>query len=242
MTRSPGHSTTSLLLAALAGYDSRDIRTRPNSDFALPANLHGGVKGLRVGVLRDDGADKPFAPDDVLQGWHAANAALADQGATLVEIDLPEMELLRTVSGALLAMEAAAVHAPWLAAHYDLYGPFCRGRLVRAFMFGARDFMRAQQARQSVRRHWEAIFEQVDVLSTPSQPHSAPLLSEPGSVTFTNPFNALGWPAISVPCGLDHAGLPVAMQLAGRPWDEATVLRAAQAVENAGLMPALPRD
>ena len=228
-----------LLLEALAGHDARDIRTRPNSNFVLPSNFHGSVKGLRVGVLREDGAGKALATDDVLRGWHTANGALVAQGATLVEIDLPEMELLRTVSGAILAMEAATIHAPWLAAHYDLYGPFCRSRLVRAFMYGPRDMLVAQQARQSVRARWDGIFEQIDVLSTPAQPHSVPMLSEPGSVTFTNPFNALGWPAISVPCGLDSQGLPIAMQLVGRPWDEATMLRVAQAVEDAGLMPAL---
>jgi aspartyl-tRNA(Asn)/glutamyl-tRNA(Gln) amidotransferase subunit A len=231
-----------LLLAALAGYDARDLRTRPNSNFALPANLHSGVKGLRIGVLRDDGAGKALATDDALKAWRAANAALESQGAILVELDLPEMELLRTISGALLAMEAATAHAPLLAAHYDLYGPFARTRLVRAFMYGPRDFMRAQQARQTVRQRWNQVFEEVDVISTPSQPHSAPKVSEPGSVTFTNPFNALGWPAISVPCGLDRAGLPLAIQLAGRPWDEATVLRAAQAVEVAELMPALAHN
>jgi aspartyl-tRNA(Asn)/glutamyl-tRNA(Gln) amidotransferase subunit A len=230
-----------LIVAALAGYDSRDPRTRHNSDFALPSNLHSGVKGLRVGVLRDDGAGKALASDELVAGWQAANAALASQGAILVEIDLPEMEALRTISGALLAMEAATVHAPSMAAHLDLYGPFPRARLVRAFMYGPRDFMRAQQARQNIRRRWDAIFERVDVISTPAQPHTAPKLSEPGSVAFTNAFNAFGWPAISVPCGITQAGLPFAIQLAARPWDEATLLRTARAVEVAQLMPALPR-
>lgn len=227
-----------ILLAALSGYDSRDIRTRPHSSFALPADLHSGVKGLRVGVLRNDGSGKALASADALDRWDMANAALESQGAILVEIDMPEMEMVRAVSGALLAMEAAAYHAPHLAAHLDLYGPFPRGRLLRAFMFGPRDFVRGQQARQTVRRRWSAIFSQVDIISTPATPHSAPKLSQPGSVTFTNPFNLLGWPAISVPCGLDNTGLPLAIQLAARPWDEAGLLRAAQAVESAGLMPA----
>jgi aspartyl-tRNA(Asn)/glutamyl-tRNA(Gln) amidotransferase subunit A len=229
-----------LLLAALAGYDPRDPRTRPNSDFSVPANLHGGVKGLRIGVLRHDGTEKMLASSEALAGWQAANAALAGQGATLVDLDLPEMAALRDISSALLAMEASVVHAPWMAAHLELYGPFCRGRMVRAFMYGPGDFMRAQQARQTIRRRWDTIFEQVDLISTPGQPDVAPKLSEPGSVDFTNSFNAFGWPALTVPCGLNQAGLPVAIQLAARPWDEATLLRAARAVEMAGLMPALP--
>jgi aspartyl-tRNA(Asn)/glutamyl-tRNA(Gln) amidotransferase subunit A len=231
-----------LLLAALAGYDHRDPRTRHNSDFALPSNLHGGVKGLRIGVLREDGTGKAFATDETLKGWHTALAALESQGAILVEIDLPEMEPMRTLSGSLLAMEAATVHAPMLAAHYDLYGPFCRGRLVRAFMYGARDFQRAQQARQTIRRRWDAIFEQIDLLSTPAHYDAAPKLGEPAGTALMNAFNALGWPAVTVPCGLNSAGLPLSIQLVGRPWDEATMLRAARAVEVAGLMPALPES
>ncbi|MCC6458703.1 MAG: amidase [Caldilineaceae bacterium] len=229
-----------LLLSVLAGYDKRDPRTRPNSDFAVPPDLQAGVKGLRIGVLRADGTNKPLATDETLAGWHAALDALASQGATLVDVDLPEMDPLRAISGSLLAMEAAAFHAPLLAAHYDLYGPFCRGRLVRAFMYGPGDFMRAQQARQGIRRRWDTIFEQVDLLSTPAHPDAAPKLGEPASTAFMNSFNALGWPAVTVPCGLNQAGLPLSIQLIARPWDEATMLRAARAVEMAELMPALP--
>jgi Asp-tRNA(Asn)/Glu-tRNA(Gln) amidotransferase A subunit family amidase len=229
-----------LLLAVLAGYDERDPRTRHNSDFALPSDLHTGVKGLRIGVLREDGTGKPFATEETLKSWHAANAALKDQGAILVELDLPEMDLLRNISGSLLAMEAATIHAPLLAAHYDLYGPFARGRLVRAFMYGSRDFTRAQQARQVIRRRWNTIFEQVDLLSTPAHHDAAPKLGEGASTALMNSFNVLGWPAVTVPCGLNQAGLPLSIQLVGRPWDEATVLRAARAVEVAKLMPALP--
>jgi aspartyl-tRNA(Asn)/glutamyl-tRNA(Gln) amidotransferase subunit A len=240
MTRSV--EDAALLLAALAGYDGRDPRTRQHSDFHVPSNLHAGVKGLRIGVLRDDGSGKTMATPELLAGWQAANAALEKQGATLVEIDLPEMEALRAISAGLLAMEAITYHAPLLAAHFEKYGPFCRGRMVRAFMYSSRDFIRAQQARQTIRERWDTLFEKVDLLSTPAQPVSAPKLNEPGFVTFTNAFNAFGWPAVTVPCGLDPAGLPFAIQLAGRPWDEATLLRAARAVEMAGLMPMIPQN
>ena len=228
-----------ILLAALAGYDARDIRTRRNSDFAIPADLHGGVKGLRVGVLREDGSGQPFANEETLAGWQAANRALASQGAMLIDVDLPEMRPMHAISGSLLAMEAATVHTPMLAAHYDLYGSFARGRLVRAFMYGPRDFTRAQQARQTIRQRWNALFEQVDVISLPAHHDAAPKLGEGASTALMNAFNALGWPAVTVPCGVNGAGLPLSIQLVGRPWDEATVLRAAQAVEAAKLMPVL---
>ncbi len=91
--------------------------------------------------------------------------------------------------------------------------------------------MRAQQARAALRARCDAIFERVDLLSTPTQPDSAPPLGTPAWTTFTAPFNILGWPAISLPVGLGESGLPLGSQLVGKPWDEAAVLRAAHAVE-----------
>jgi aspartyl-tRNA(Asn)/glutamyl-tRNA(Gln) amidotransferase subunit A len=108
-------------------------------------------------------------------------------------------------------------------------------------MYGPRDYLAAQQARQTVRRRWEQHFEQVDLLSMPAHHDAAPKLGEGASTALMNQFNALGWPAITVPCGVNQAGLPLSIQLVGRAWDEATVLRAAQAVEAAELMPALAR-
>jgi aspartyl-tRNA(Asn)/glutamyl-tRNA(Gln) amidotransferase subunit A len=220
-----------LLLAVLAGYDGRDGRTRRGSEFATPEELAAGVQGLRIGVLRDDGTSEALATDEALTAWQAGLDGLARQGAVLVDLDLPEMEALRLLSGAMLALEAAACHTPLLRAHLEDYGEFCRGRLLRAFTFGPGDYIRVQQARHTLRQRWNALFGQIDLLSTPAQPHVAPALGQPGSNKFTIPINALGWPAISVPCGVNPSGLPLAIQLAGRPWDEATLLRAARAVE-----------
>ncbi len=79
------------------------------------------------------------------------------------------------------------------------------------------------------------------LLSLPAHHDAAPKLGEPASTALMNAFNALGWPAVTVPCGLNSAGLPLSIQLVGRPWDEATMLRAACSVEAAKLMPALSR-
>ena len=113
----------------------------------------------------------------------------------------------------------------------DDYGEFMRQRLLAAFAYDPRAFVRAQQARVALRRQCDAIFERIDLLSTPAQPDVAPMLGSLGSLTFTAPFNILGWPAISVPSGTSADGLPFGLQLVGKPWDEATVLRAAQVVE-----------
>ena len=157
--------------------------------------------------------------------------ALERAGATLVDVDLDEIHLLRQVTVLTLGVEAAAHHAPFLRTHYHDYGEFCRGRLVAAFTFSAQDYLGAQRLRHWIRGRWDAACRHVSLLSLPCQPRVAPLLDMPASTDLTNLFNALGWPAISVPCGTGAHGLPLAVQLVAKPWDEATLLRAARAVE-----------
>jgi aspartyl-tRNA(Asn)/glutamyl-tRNA(Gln) amidotransferase subunit A len=225
-----------LLLEALAGYDARDPRTRRVA--APPAlDLDAGVAGLRVGVPQDEIAGRALGTDEALGAWRMGLAALGRRGAELVPVDLPDLEELWLLNGALLAIEAATYHEPMLREHLDDYGEFMRHRILSAFAYGPRAFVRAQQTRAVLRRRWDALFERIDLLSTPTQPDGAPALSTPGWTQLTGPFNILGWPAISVPAGLTATGLPLAIQLIGRPWDDATVLRAARAVEAEVRMP-----
>jgi aspartyl-tRNA(Asn)/glutamyl-tRNA(Gln) amidotransferase subunit A len=220
-----------VLLEALSGYDARDPRTR---DVALPnalATLDQGVRGVRVGVLGDDGSGQALGSAPQLAAWRRGVSALEQAGAELVEVDMPELEALRTVQGALLPIEAATFHEPMLRERMEDYGEFMRQRILAAFAFGSRAFIQAQQVRAVLRRRCARIFERVDVLTTPSQPDAGPPLGTPASTQFTGPFNSLGWPAISIPVGSMPDGRPLAMQIAGRPWDEAAVLRAARAVE-----------
>lgn len=236
MTRSVADAA--ILFQILARLDPRDSRTRPVPVADVEAALPGSVEGLRVGVLRDDGSGEPLGTPEALDAWRAGLAALERAGAVLVELDLPELSRLRVLNTALIALEAVAFHVPWLRERLEDYGEFARLRLLTSFAYGPADFVRAQQLRQELRRRCEQIFERVDLLSTPTAPYGAPALGDPARNSwFTAPFNALGWPAITVPVGLTAERLPLGLQLAGRPWDEATVLRAAAAVEAAGLWP-----
>jgi aspartyl-tRNA(Asn)/glutamyl-tRNA(Gln) amidotransferase subunit A len=231
MTRSVADAA--VLLQALAGHDARDGRTRAAPYPAV--NLEGGARELRVGVLRDDGTGIPLGNDEALMAWKAGLASLERNGARLVEVDLPEMRDLRVVNGAIIALEAVAYHEPWLQERLGEYGEFARQRLLAAYAYAPGALVRAQQARAAIRREFDKIFDDyVDVLSTPAMPYAAPLLGTPAATVFTGPFNALGWPAISVPAGLTKDRLPLGLQLAGRPWDEATVLRVARVVEADG--------
>jgi Asp-tRNA(Asn)/Glu-tRNA(Gln) amidotransferase A subunit family amidase len=219
-----------LLLEALAGADPGDARTSGSGPFRA-AGLEAGAQGLRIGVLGDDGSGAALGSDEALAAWRAGLAALERSGAELVPLDLPELESPRWLNSALLAMEASAFHLPWLRERLEDYGEFMRQRILAAFAYAPGALVRAQQARAALRERCGAIFERVDLLCTPSQPAAAPPLGTPASTAFTAPFNILGWPAISVPTGLSADGLPLGLQLAGKPWDEATLLRAAGVVE-----------
>jgi aspartyl-tRNA(Asn)/glutamyl-tRNA(Gln) amidotransferase subunit A len=109
---------------------------------------------------------------------------------------------------------------------YDT-GEFFRQRVLAAFAFGPTSFVRANQARAMLRERMNKIFDYVNLLSTPTMPAGAPLLGVPASTTLTGPFNVLGWPTITVPVGKTSNGLPLGLQLAGKPWDDATVLSVA---------------
>ncbi|HWE62498.1 MAG TPA: amidase [Chloroflexota bacterium] len=221
-----------LLLEALAGHDTRDPRTRAGSSWRLDArHLETGVRGLRVGVVRDDGSGRTLGTPEALAAWQAGLRALESQGAQLVELDLPQLEALRTLNSTILVLEALTYHQSALRTRLSDFGPFPRRRVLHGLAHGPLAFVQASQLRGALRRACDQIWERVDLLSTPTMPYAAPLLGTPATTTFTGPFNCLGWPALTVPVGRDAADLPFGLQLVGRPWDEATVLRAGRVVE-----------
>lgn len=229
---------TAAMLQVIAGHDPRDPRTRdvPVPDYS--AALGAGVKGLRIGVLRDDGAGIPLGTDDAVAAWKAGLAALERNGAELIEVDIPELHQLRVLNSVLVALEAATYHEPNLRTRLDDFGEFMRHRILSAYGYGPLAMVQAQQARQAIRQKLTPLFEQFDLLSTPTMPYAAPLLGDPSRNTwFSAPFNSLGWPAITVPVGRDAKRLPFGLQLVGRPWDEVTVLQAAAVVEADGPWP-----
>jgi aspartyl-tRNA(Asn)/glutamyl-tRNA(Gln) amidotransferase subunit A len=222
-----------LVTDALAGPDPRDARTRPAAPLAVSELLsqEPTVRGLRIGVLRDDGSGAALAPAEVLAAWQTGLRALAQAGAELVEVDLPELRTMWAVGSALLAQEALSYHLPALRSRLNEFGEFMRLRIVAAFAYPPGALVRAQQLRARLRQQANRLFDQVDLLSTPTMPAGAPLLGALSPTFFTMPFNLLGWPALSVPCGQTQDGLPLGLQLIGRPWDEPTVLRAGLVVE-----------
>jgi Asp-tRNA(Asn)/Glu-tRNA(Gln) amidotransferase A subunit family amidase len=193
-----------------------------------------GVEGLRVAVVSDDGGGELGTPA-VLDGTQQGVEALARAGAAIEEVAVPEMIDLSMLYSALLVIEAATYYEPFLRDRPDDLGEFARDRLLAAYAYSPTFFVAGSQARAKLRHTIEARLAGYDLVIVPGMPHEAPPLGTVQSNTrFTGPFNALGWPAIVVPILLGENGLPVAIQIAARPWREDIVLRAGRVVERDG--------
>ena len=231
-----------LMLAPMAGYDPRDPTTSvlPVPDYG--AALTGQVKGLRIGLLRSFFLES--AGPAQRAAVEAAAKALEGQGATLEAVDLTTVSLAPAASHAVLAPEAYAYHEAWLKTRAAEYGADVRERLrVGAFVTGA-EYLKGQRLRGLLKNEVDAALARLDVLLAPSTAIEATAVGQnevrignetfpvrASLIRFTRPFNLTGHPAASVPCGFTAEGLPMGLQIIGRPFDEATVLRVADAYQ-----------
>ena len=233
-----------LAMNAVAGYDPEDPASARVEATDYTASLAGDIKGLRIGVPREYFA-APLDPE-VGQGVREAIELLEELGATVSEVDFPMFEYAQAVSGTVLMSEASAYHRDLLKRDGDKIYPPVRLRLEAGLFVSAADYLKAQQARSEFNRAVRQLFETVDLLAGPTEPVTAPRILaqevQAGEVSigttaaltqYTRPYNITGSPAISVPCGFSRDGLPIGLQLAGRAFDEATVLRVAHAYEQA---------
>ena len=233
------------LLRVVAGRDPTDARSsrRPVPDYE--SALADGIAGLRVGVPTNYFLEG-VAPD-VGRALSDSLRVLSVLGAQVTPVTIPSPEHLTELSRVLVYSEASAVHGPWLREHAADYAPQVRMRAATGLAIPAAAYHQAQQLRPLLlRRFVEGVFPRCDVLHLPTLGIPAPTLAETdvGSaaamwdkiavlVRCTAPFNYLGLPALSVPCGFTDNGLPTSFQLVARPFAESTLLRIAHAFEGA---------
>ncbi|HEY8492029.1 MAG TPA: amidase [Dehalococcoidia bacterium] len=224
-----------LLLAAVAGFDPKDpaAADAPVPDYA--AALAGDARGLRAGVL--GGHFTAGADPEVLAALAAAVQTLEGCGVRTDGAELDHAGDALTAATCIMFSEASAYHERDLRERPEDYGPDVRARLELGELYRATDYLRAQRARTVFVQEVLALLDRFDVLVAPATPVPAPPIEggDPAArlVQYTSPFNLAGLPAVSVPCGFTAAGLPVGMMLVGRPFEEATVLRAAAAYQGA---------
>jgi aspartyl-tRNA(Asn)/glutamyl-tRNA(Gln) amidotransferase subunit A len=174
----------------------------------------------------------------------AAAKAFEGAGAVVDEVSLTQVAHVATASAVIVASEALAYHAPWMRERPQDYQPDVRERLrLGAFVTGPH-YVRSQQVRALVTREVDEALARRDVLLAPATPLAAPVLGArettlgdgPSDVRAallrcTRPFNFSGHPACAAPCGFTAGGLPIGLQVVGRPFDEATVLRVVDAYQ-----------
>ncbi len=234
------------MLAAVAGHDPDDSTTseKPVPDYE--ALLEGGVKGLRLGLSLPE-ALVPVDPQ-VGAAVQAAADALGRLGATIAAAKMPDFTALYRAAEVIVKCEAAAMHRPWMEANAP-YANQVRTRMEAGFFIPATQYIDALRLRAHFVREFLAIaLENVDAVLLPAIPFPIPTIEEtdveasggPATLSMvarftglTRPFNTLGIPALSLPCGFDTSGLPIGLQIVGRPFDEATLYRIGHAYQGA---------
>jgi aspartyl-tRNA(Asn)/glutamyl-tRNA(Gln) amidotransferase subunit A len=219
-----------------------DPSGRDGWEKMLP-ELTAGMRGLTVGVPVNHFFDR--VTPAVAAAIHRTAELLADAGARLREVTVPDAAVLVPVFWTLMTAEASTYHEETLRSRAASYQPDVRALLEQGRQVTAVDYVKAQRVRAHLKSVWQRLFADIDVLVAPTAPVTAPLvgqntLSWNGSeedvtaalVRLTSPANVTGQPALSVPCGLDDDALPIGIQIIGRPFAEHTILRVGHSLEN----------
>ena len=232
-----------ITLNAIAGHDPKDAHTStaPVPDYR--AALGGGIDGLRVGIVTEQ-MESDLVDDDVRRVVGQAITVLGELGATVEEVSLPLSTLAGAVSGTLLAVEPANNHAKWVRENLSDYGHDDRILLLTGSVMPAQYYNKAQKVRELIRRQVIDALGNYDALVFPTSGRGAQPVEDDPPVTskettsrlpflFTRLFNLASCPAMSVPCGFDDNGMPVGLQIGGKPFSEETLFRIAHAYEQA---------
>ena len=230
---------TAIMLQAIAGYDPKDPTTSnaPVPDYS--ESLIEDIKGLTIGVPRHYFfASHPEVDPEATAIVEQALGALQELGANLEEVEVPSVEYNRPAQTVIMLGEAYAYHEKNLSARPQDFGDQTRDRFHIGGLFTSADYVQAQRVRSLLKREFAQVLQRVDVVITPTMARPAPTFQEAAdslrmihTPSFTSPFNMTGLPAISIPCGFTEAGLPVGMQIVGKPFDEPSVLQAAYAYQ-----------
>jgi aspartyl-tRNA(Asn)/glutamyl-tRNA(Gln) amidotransferase subunit A len=243
LTRSVRDSA--LMLQVIAGYDALEPSTVPVPVPDYTALLDLTVRGLKMGMPTNHYFEllDPAVETSVRQ----AIAALEGLGMELCEVSLPMLQYVGALRITGMA-DSLVTHEPFLAAGRQDYGPDVLYRTLAGQFVLARDYSKAMKVQRLIKEEHARVLQEVDVLVTPTAPVPAPPIAAP-TVTLggtahrvrgpgsgviprnTSPSNATGLPAITIPCGFSAAGLPIGLQLIGRPFEEALLFQVAHAYE-----------
>ena len=226
-----------LVLAAIAGHDPADPASAPRAVDDYLTDLKRGVKGLKIGLIRHFYTHDTVADDEMAAGIENAATCLAGLGAEVTEIRLPPLEQYAACNRVILLSEAYAVHQKDLQSRPESYSATTRRRLLPGAFISAADYVNALRTREKLVAAFNNAMAGLDAAVTVSSHETPANLSDMQEVERTYgrqaraPFNLIGNPAIAVPSGFHSNGLPLALQIVGRAFDEAMCFRIAWAIE-----------
>ena len=234
---------SALVLNAIAGHDPRDPASsrRPNADFLPEEGC--SIRGLRIGVPESFYFDR--IDPEVERAVRAALRQAESLGAIVKPVEVPGIAGLNAVARMTLLAEASAVLEPFLKDR-GLFGSDVLALLDQGRLVPATDYINAQRLRRRFKTQFNRLWTEVDCLVTPATPAPATRIGDStvqlggveedvrlAATRLVRGINPLGLPALSMPCGISASRLPIGMQIVGRAFDEATILRAGAALEDA---------
>ncbi|HEX6005984.1 MAG TPA: amidase, partial [Burkholderiales bacterium] len=226
-----------LMLELIAGYDALDPGSANTAVGGYTADLEAGVRGLRVGVIRHFYTRDMEGDGEMVAAIEAAIKVLGGLGATVREIQTAPLEVYAACNRTLLTSEAYAIHEKWLRERPQDYASVTRERFLSGAFVRAADYINATRVRSRLAHEFHALFSDVDVVITASALDPACRIDDAEALDRTYPrqarapFNVTGSPALAVPVGFTKSGLPLGMQIVGKPFSEALLYRVARAYE-----------
>jgi aspartyl-tRNA(Asn)/glutamyl-tRNA(Gln) amidotransferase subunit A len=234
-----------LMFGAIAGFDPKDAASAPRAADDYLQDLEGGCRHLRIGIVPGYFFEHLQAP--VHDAVQAAIATFVELGAQVVEVDIGHIHGNISAQLTIESAEPSTYHQRSLRERPGDYGDDVRTLLEAGEMLLATHYLQAQRYRALLRAEFLEAFRRVDVFVCPSLPFAATRIGEtsveiePGRpedmlsaiMQFTGVASLTGLPSLNVPCGFDPDGLPIGMQLIGRPFAEAALLRAGHAFQQA---------
>ena len=233
-----------ITIQAIAGYDTKDTYSWdvPVPDYR--SALTGDIQGIKMGVIQER-MDSPNLDPEFRETVAKAISVLGELGASSEDVSIPLAPNAGALTMSILNVEWANLHRPLFEPNFDELDHNNKIRFLTGSIIPAQAYYKAQKIRAVLRQQILDALEEVDVLVLPTGPVTAPpvesvpgieskehsLTGLAGRISFTGPFNLAGTPAISVPCGFSAAGMPMGLQIVGKPFDEETVLRVAHAYE-----------
>lgn len=229
-----------IVMGAIAGFDPSSAGS---ADVPVPdylSALTGSAAGYRIGVVRHWFDAEAPATDETLAAFEESLNVLRQLGASIRDVDLPPLQNYQDAKKTIAMAELFSIHGADLRARAQLFGDSLRYLIICGGLLRAEDYVQATRWRMELASAMRAVFREVDLLVVPTTSEPAGKLEEMPYESFlaetrsyTTPFNVSGYPAMSLCNGFSSSGMPLSLQIAGRPFEETAVMCVGDAYEKA---------